>query len=176
MARFALVDDPVSFGHSSVRNTLFHEVGHAFGLGHNFKGSTSYDLATAATYSTSIMDYNLYDLDRASLRRRRRRMALLEYDRQVISALYNGGKDFDKDGDPVSMCKDDDVPSDKSSGSIDPFCLQYDAGNDPSAFLSKNIDLLSVESSSLGSITRACRRRFVTSDGAPRRDDDRHER
>ncbi len=148
-----VVDDPVTFAHELVRGTLFHEVGHAFGLGHNFEGSLTYDMKTAKTYSSSIMDYNNYDLDRASFDGPTTSTGpLLEYDRQAISALYNGAKDV-KDTDPLElMCTDNDVPGASSVGSVSPFCLMYDAGNDPSVFLTKSIDALSNAAGKVGTI------------------------
>ena len=150
---FLATDDPDTFAHELVRGTLFHEVGHAWGLGHNFKGSVTYDLKTPTTYSSSIMDYNLYDLDRASFASSSSSKGpLLEYDRQAISWLYNGGKDIKATDAYMPVCTDAQVPSSSSIGTVDPFCLQYDAGNDPTAYLTRNIDLLSTATAKVGTI------------------------
>jgi hypothetical protein len=51
------------------------------------------------------------------------------------------------------MCTDGEVPSAEAEGSIDPFCLQYDSGKDPTAYLARNIELLSNEAAKLGTIS-----------------------
>ncbi|MCX6118361.1 MAG: zinc-dependent metalloprotease [Proteobacteria bacterium] len=127
------VDD---FGRRVFISTLFHEMGHALGLGHNFKGSMSFDGAQPwdahkNPTTHSVMDYNYYqheldlvgELGTSEGRR-------LEYDRQIISHLYNGGKDIVKDKDPIlPSCNDDDA--DEKGGGIDQNCLRYDAESNP---------------------------------------------
>lgn len=122
------------FGRRILITTLFHEVGHALGLAHNFKGSLSFDgeqaVSSANPTTDSIMDYNYYMHE----------LALfgdigtsdghaLEYDRQIISQLYNKGVDV-KDTDKVlPACNDDDA--DNTTGGVDPLCQRYDSEVNP---------------------------------------------
>jgi hypothetical protein len=101
-----------AFAHTLVRGTVFHEVGHSFGFDHNFEASLSFDPSKPATYSTSIMDYNQYDLDRASFTTGSNG-PLLEYDRQFLSVLYDGGREV-KPTDPVLPACNDAAPSSRT--------------------------------------------------------------
>ncbi len=161
---FSVDDDPFTFGHELVRATLFHEMGHALGMGHNFKASTSYDLQNADSYTTSIMDYNLYALDRAAFDSPSKATGpLLEYDRQIFAVLYGGkkGRNEIAKAPVLPMCRDEQVATPDAMGAVDPSCQQYDAGRDPSLFLALNIALLSDEGAKLGateSMPRTLRR------------------
>jgi hypothetical protein len=152
-ASFEAVDDPETFGHELVRQVLFHEVGHALGLDHNFKGSLSYDYKDAKTYSTSVMDYSQNDLERGAFASPTSANGpLLEYDRQILSALYNNSKDIKPTDVEVPRCTDADVPSRDSTDAVNPFCLWYDVGSDPTKFVTMNIDALSNANARVGTI------------------------
>ena len=117
--------DPDAFARGLLKTTIFHEVGHSFGLAHNFKGSLSFDPDNAAKsmFSTSIMDYNEYNEEVAGAFTSLDGSGgpLLEYDRQIISALYNDAKDI-KDSDAVlPACAD--AESDSLDGGVDPLCV-----------------------------------------------------
>jgi hypothetical protein len=141
--------DPDTFARTLLRGTLFHEVGHAMGLAHNFKASLSYDPAKPLTFSTSIMDYNQYEIERGAFTTVEGSAGpLLEYDRQILSVLYNGGKDV-KPSDPVlPACEDGEA--DNVEGGVDPLCLRYDAGSDPSAYTLGLVRLLEDAKATLG--------------------------
>ncbi len=133
---------PEEFGRKLLKSVVFHEVGHALGLAHNFKGSLSFDPDKAGSlFSTSIMDYNHYNeeahafhsIDSAD-------GPLLEYDRQILSALYNEGKDI-KDSDPTLPTCDDDE-ADAVEGGVDPLCVRYDIGTDPTKQAKRSLELL----------------------------------
>jgi hypothetical protein len=119
------------FGLQLLKQTLFHEVGHSIGLGHNFKGSLNYVHGQPdSLFSTSIMDYNDFEAERQLFEAMHSwNGPLLEYDRQIVSALYNHGKDV-KDTDPIlPACGDEEA--DNERGGVDPLCNRYDIENDP---------------------------------------------
>ena len=121
------------FSIALLKQTLFHEVGHALGLGHNFKASLSWDPADAKSmFSTSIMDYNDYEIERGAF------TAVdsadgpaLEYDRQALSAIYNKGADIDAAQAALPACNDAEADAESDDG-VDPLCIRYDAVHDPS--------------------------------------------
>jgi hypothetical protein len=132
--------DPESFGKELLKGTLFHEVGHALGLDHNFKGSLSFEGADTA-FTTSIMDYNQFHLEQAAFEGVDSSQGpLLEYDRQIISALYNQGDDITNDDDVVPACND--AEADYEEGMVDPLCLRYDAGSNPAERLAGTRNLI----------------------------------
>ena len=141
---------PDDFAKGLLKGTLFHEVGHALGLAHNFKGSLSYDPADPKSmFSTSIMDYNQYNLERAAFDSLDSSNGpLLEYDRQIISALYNDSKDIKASDATLPACEDSEA--DNEGGGVDPLCIRYDAGHDPTQQLASTISLLKDESAKLG--------------------------
>lgn len=129
------------FSHSLLKGVLFHEMGHALGLAHNFKGSLIYDLdKNDGKFSTTIMDYNNYNVESAAFNSVESADGpLLEYDRQILSVLYNEGKDI-KSSDPVlPACSDEE--SDSMEGGIDPLCIRYDSGMDPTKTPLKALEL-----------------------------------
>ena len=137
---------PEEFAKELLKGVLFHEVGHALGLDHNFKGSLSFEPNDEKTmFTTSIMDYNQYQLERAAYDSLDAATGpLLEYDRQILSVLYNDGKDI-KDSDPiVPACND--AETDSREGGADPLCIRYDAGHDPTLQLKLTMDMTHVES------------------------------
>lgn len=123
------------FGRSIFISTLFHEVGHALGLGHNFKGSLSFDGSTRNNPSTnpttySVMDYNYYQheiglVDQIGGSEGPR----LEYDRQIISYLYNESRDIRAEDKVIAAC--DDEQADGFDGGVDASCIRYDAESNP---------------------------------------------
>ena len=143
---------PEVFANELTKQTLFHEVGHSLGFAHNFKGSLSFDLANPrTTFTTSIMDYNQYDLENAAFDDvNSSNGPLFEYDRQVMSVLYNEAKDVTAKDPVLPAC--DDAEADDLSAGVDPFCLRYDAGHDPSKQLVQTIALLHDPKASLGRI------------------------
>lgn len=142
--------DPDTFAKELLRGTLFHEVGHALGLAHNFKGSMEWDPdVPTSLFSASIMDYNHYDVEGDAFDSPHSSTGpLLEYDRQIISVLYNDSKDVLTTDRVLPNC-DDDV-ADSTAGGVDPFCLRYDAGVDPSVFLQRTLSLIQDPSATLG--------------------------
>jgi predicted Zn-dependent protease len=114
-----------------MKGTLFHEVGHALGLAHNFKGSLSFDRSKAdSIFSNSIMDYNDYEIERQVFKDDSSEGPLLEYDRQVLSALYNNMKDVKASDPRVAVCNDAEADTEEA-GAVDPTCMRYDIEKDP---------------------------------------------
>jgi len=114
---------PDEFARELLKGVLLHEVGHALGLAHNFKGSLSWNADDSKTaFTTSIMDYNQYHIERAAFESvSSEKGPLLEYDRQILSVLYNGGKDVAATDAVLPTCNDDEADS-------------FDDGVDPCAF------------------------------------------
>jgi len=133
--------DPATFSKGLLRGVLFHEMGHSLGLAHNFKGSLSFDPGDPkSSFSTSIMDYNQYQLEEAAFDAQTGSTGpLLEYDRQILSVLYNGGKDVAKTDATLPACEDSE--SDSEVGGVDPLCIRYDSGHDPSQELVTTVAL-----------------------------------
>lgn len=133
-------DEADIFAVQTVKQTLFHEVGHALGLDHNFKGSLSFDRSNpASVFSTSIMDYNDWEIERAAFYAVDSADGpLLEYDRQALSALYNGGADIQMTDPILPTCND--AEADKEEGGVDPLCVRYDIESDPTRSLRTAFD------------------------------------
>jgi len=144
---------PEDFSQRSIKYTIMHEVGHALGLRHNFKASLAHDpLDPKSPVTHSVMDY---------LNKEYRILAfsdllssngpIMEYDRQILSVLYNGGKDLKTEDLIIASCSND---SPKNVVGLDPFCVGYDTGKDPTQTLWLAIDLLRAENATL-SYTRS---------------------
>ena len=124
--------DAKTFSIDLMKQTLFHEVGHALGLAHNFKGSLSFDRSNPKSiFSDSIMDYNDYEVERTAFTTPTSEDGpLLEYDRQALSAIYNKMSDVKK-ADPVLAACNDEEADTEESGKVDPLCMRYDVEKDP---------------------------------------------
>jgi Met-zincin len=133
---------PEDFARGLLKGVIFHEVGHSFGLAHNFKGSLSFDPDDAKkSFSTSIMDYNDYNEEAAAFSSVDSSDGpLLEYDRQIISVLYNGGKDVKASDPKLPACADDEA--DSTDAGVDPLCIRYDIGYDPTKQALRSLELL----------------------------------
>jgi hypothetical protein len=133
---------PQQFARELLKQVLFHEVGHALGLAHNFKGSLSFNPGVpGSVFSTSIMDYNQYQIEGGAYESESSANGpLLEYDRQILSALYNDAKDIATSDPVLPACADDEA--DQEEGGIDPLCIRYDAGEDPTLQLVRTLDLV----------------------------------
>ena len=142
-------EDPETFSKSLLRGVLFHEVGHALGLAHNFKGSLEWDLDDPSTlFTTSIMEYNQYQIEGAGFDGPDVASGpLLEYDRQILSVLYNQSKDLAATDRVIPHC--DDSVADSKAGGVDPLCIRYDAGKDPSDTLVRTLALIQDPSATL---------------------------
>lgn len=139
-------------GRALMRSTLLHEVGHALGMQHNFRGSNSGQLATRLgkdwQYSNSVMDYNvpmiedveLYsDLGARGEAKDPTKGQKLAYDTQFIDIVYNKG--LQTTSDPVGFC--DDEGADDFVNGVSPTCIRYDifAGPEESArFITSRLD------------------------------------
>ncbi|MGK5085702.1 zinc-dependent metalloprotease [Bdellovibrionota bacterium FG-1] len=138
--RLAKKDDVKEFGIKLLKGTLFHEVGHAMGLAHNFKGSLSFDRTKAAAiFSTSIMDYNDFEIEsKAFADLHSADGPSLEYDRQIMSALYNKSADYSNSDPVVPKCND--AEADNEDGGVDPLCIRYDIESDPTLSVATALD------------------------------------
>lgn len=144
------LQNPEEFGRSLLKQTLFHEVGHALGMDHEFKGSLSYDSEDAAqAFSTSIMDYNHYDEEQSAFTSLDSADGpLLEYDRQLFSVLYNDGKDVKATDPEVAACND--LEADAVEEGVDPLCNRYDIGKDPTLETLRSLELVTKADSAHG--------------------------
>lgn len=141
---------PELFAKELLKQVLFHEVGHALGLNHNFKGSLSYDpTRPQSPFSTSIMDYNQYQLEGGTFESESSSDGpLLEYDRQIISVLYNSAKDVSASDPVLPACEDKEA--DDREGGVDPLCIRYDASEDPTRQLVRTLDLIRDPAATIG--------------------------
>jgi hypothetical protein len=141
---------PEDFARELLKGVVMHEVGHALGLAHNFRGSLSYDADDASKpFTTSIMDYNHYnEEDGAFAGLEEATGPQLEYDRQIISVLYNEGKDVKETDAEVPVCNDEEA--DSNEGGVDPLCNRYDIGADPTVQALRALDLFTKEGAKRG--------------------------
>lgn len=141
---------PEEFARGLLKGVIFHEVGHALGLAHNFKGSLIFDPDNhEKLFSTSIMDYNHYNEEEESFSSLDSADGpLLEYDRQIISVLYNEGKDIKESDATLPAC--DDEEADSFEEGVDPLCVRYDIGADPTKQALRLIDLSAKEDAQNG--------------------------
>ncbi len=127
-----------------------HEMGHAMGLAHNFHGSLVYDADDASKpFTTSVMDYNHYNAEEgAFFGLNTGDGPLLEYDRQIISVLYNEGRDVKESDAKVLACNDEEA--DSNALGIDPLCNRYDIGPDPTSHALRSLELFTKPGIKLG--------------------------
>lgn len=149
------LNNPQSFAKELLKGVLFHEVGHALGMAHNFKGSLEWDPdVPGSLFTSSIMEYNQYQIEGGAFdsfsteTQSGAAGPLLEYDRQILSVLYNSAKDISPTDRYVPHC--DDGAADSSAGGVDPFCIRYDAGKDPSQILERTLALIQDPTATLG--------------------------
>jgi hypothetical protein len=131
--RLSSKEEVENFGKRLLTQTLFHEVGHALGLDHNFKGSLTFNRSEDnPVFSSSIMDYNDYEVERGAFKNvDSAEGPLLEYDRQAISALYHQAKDVTDSSPELPACNDAEADSEEDG--IDPLCVRFDVEHDPTA-------------------------------------------
>lgn len=134
-----------AFGIQLLKQTLLHEVGHALGLNHNFKASLIMDREDGtAPFSTSIMEYNDYELERGAFSAVDSADGpLLEYDRQALSLLFDHRADISSDDPELPVCADEDI--DAEDGAVDPLCIPYDSFQDPTQTVSLAWERLALE-------------------------------
>jgi hypothetical protein len=133
------------FGTRLLKDTLFHEVGHALGLAHNFKGSLTFDRKDPKSmFSSSIMDYNDYEIELAAFTATDSSDGpLLEYDRQAIDTIYNKGADL-SDKDPLQQVCNDAESDSADLGGVDPVCIRYDIEKDPTLSVNTALDRINL--------------------------------
>lgn len=142
-----------NFGRRVFIATLFHEVGHALGLAHNFKGSMAFDANKPAGDDNrptwSVMDYNYYqhEVDLFS-KPGASDGPSQEYDRQIISQLYHDGKDVAATDLKVPACNDEEA--DSTDGGVDPVCTRYDSESNPITALQHAFDKVVLPSGAKG--------------------------
>lgn len=136
------LENEEDFGRELLKGVLFHEVGHALGLAHNFKGSLSFDPESdSSPFSHSIMDYNQFNEEKSAFTSLDSSDGpLLEYDRQILAVLYNEGKNL-KESDPELPSCEDEI-ADSTEDGVDPLCLRYDIGKDPTRRALLSLELL----------------------------------
>jgi len=128
-----------------LKGVIFHEVGHALGLDHNFKGSL---VVENGQFTSTIMDYNHYNLETKIFNGLESADGpLLEYDRQILDVLYNNAQTI-KTSKELPACNDFDA--DNSVGGVDPLCSRYDAGANPYQWLAETQNLIEKPKHKLG--------------------------
>lgn len=135
MAHSRAADSADEAGRALIRSTLLHEVGHALGMAHNFKGTLTGDVSkyneTDWVYSSTTMDYNPFAMedtlftDLSNPDRDVTKGLRQPYDAQFIDIVYGGGKQTMESREPAFPYCDDADHEDTSNG-VDPFCRQYD--------------------------------------------------
>jgi hypothetical protein len=127
-------------GRALVRSTLLHEVGHALGMDHNFRGSSAATLARHGEldwlYSDTVMDYNTPALEDVNLftsvdsngqTDEPTAGSVLRYDRQFIDIVYNRGQQVLGAPEAFQVLPNcNDADADNRVMGVDPTCIRYD--------------------------------------------------
>jgi hypothetical protein len=145
----------------ALKDVVMHEVGHALGLRHNFRGSTGIkfeqlrDAAFTAKrgISNSVMDYNALNIPLESEKvADYNQLTVGSYDYWAIEYAY---KEIPADQEAAELARiaarsasdaslayatDEDVIP-VMGGAIDPLVNQWDLGNEPLAFYRRNFEL-----------------------------------
>lgn len=146
---------------ASLKEVTMHEVGHALGLRHNFKGSSGIrldqlrdpDFVRRRGTSNSVMDYNALNLPLASEAPAPfNNPTLGEYDYWAIEYAY---RDLAIDRESEELARiaarsagdsslryatDEDIHP-QFGGGIDPLASQFDLGDDPLAYVQRSFSL-----------------------------------
>ncbi|MBX3607942.1 MAG: zinc-dependent metalloprotease [Piscinibacter sp.] len=150
-----------AFAQAVIRDTIMHEVGHALGLKHNFKGSTGYsraqlqdpDFTAKNGISGSVMDYNATNLAVAGERQGSLiNTTLGPYDYWAIEYAYKPipaeqesaelGRIAARSTEPLLAYADDtDAGGYGGNDGVDPLVNRFDLGDDPLAYYRKRLAL-----------------------------------
>ena len=144
----------------NLKDVVMHEVGHALGLRHNFRGSTGVTLAQLRDpafvrdrgISNSVMDYNALNIPvEGETPSVYNQVTLGEYDYWAIAYAY---REYAPDSEKSELAKlagesernpnlvyatDEDVIT--GLGAIDPRANQFDLGEDPLAYYKRRFTL-----------------------------------
>ena len=151
-----------AFAQAYIKDVITHEVGHTLGLRHNFKASTTItrqqlgdrETGRSQGISGSVMDYNPFNLPLKGEPAREPNMVTLgAYDYWAIEYAYkplDAATEKDElakialrgSTDPLLAFADDgDVGGFAGNESLDPYVNQFDMGDDPLAWVQRQLAL-----------------------------------